>query len=296
MSRYRWVDSQRAEQFPVAAACRVAGVSRQAYYEWKEKERSGPSAASFDEARLVNEMHDIHAELDETYGSPRMTRELRRRGYCVNHKRVERLMVENDIVGVTPRRSVRTTIRDDLAPPLPDLVGRGFSPGEPNRRYAGDITYVPTGEGWLFLATALDLGSRRLAGWAMADHLRSELVENALKAALELRGSLAGALFHSDRGSQYLSGDYRALCDRLEVSQSAGRVATCFDNSVAESFFSSLKRELVHRYRFATRAEAMAAITAWIKRYNAVRLHSAIGYVPPIEWEIQYLHRQQQAA
>jgi len=296
VSRYRWVDSQRAEQFPVAAACRVAGVSRQAYYEWKEKERSGPSAASFDEARLVNEMHDIHAELDETYGSPRMTRELRRRGYCVNHKRVERLMVENDIVGVTPRRSVRTTIRDDLAPPLPDLVGRSFSPGEPNRRYAGDITYVPTGEGWLFLATALDLGSRRLAGWAMADHLRSELVENALKAALELRGSLAGALFHSDRGSQYLSGDYRALCDRLEVSQSAGRVATCFDNSVAESFFSSLKRELVHRYRFATRAEAMAAITAWIKRYNAVRLHSAIGYVPPIEWEIQYLHRQQQAA
>jgi len=296
VSRYRWVDFQRAEQFPVAAACRVAGVSRQAYYEWKEKERSGPSAASFDEARLVNEMHDIHAELDETYGSPRMTRELRRRGYCVNHKRVERLMVENDIVGVTPRRSVRTTIRDDLAPPLPDLVGRGFSPGEPNRRYAGDITYVPTGEGWLFLATALDLGSRRLAGWAMADHLRSELVENALKAALELRGSLAGALFHSDRGSQYLSGDYRALCDRLGVSQSAGRVATCFDNSVAESFFSSLKRELVHRYRFATRAEAMAAITAWIKRYNAVRLHSAIGYVPPIEWEIQYLHRQQQAA
>ena len=296
MSRYRWVDSQRAEHFPVAAACRVAGVSRQAYYEWKEKEATGPTDAQWDEAHLVNEMYDIHADSDETYGSPRMTGELRRRGYCVNHKRTERLMRLHGIVGVTPRRSVRTTIRDDLAPPLPDLIGRDFSPGEPNRRYCGDITYVPTGEGWLYFASVLDLGSRRLAGWAMADHMRSELVEEALEHALELRGCLAGTIFHSDRGSQYLSGDYRALCERLGVTQSAGRVATCFDNSAAESLFSSLKRELVHRYRFATRSAAIAAITAWIKRYNAVRLHSSIGYVPPTEWEIQYRHRQQQGA
>ena len=202
MSRYRWVDSQRAEHFPVAAACRVAGVSRQAYYEWKEKEATGPTDAQWDEAHLVNEMYDIHADSDETYGSPRMTGELRRRGYCVNHKRTERLMRLHGIVGVTPRRSVRTTIRDDLAPPLPDLIGRDFSPGEPNRRYCGDITYVPTGEGWLYFASVLDLGSRRLAGWAMADHMRSELVEEALEHALELRGCLAGTIFHSDRGSQ----------------------------------------------------------------------------------------------
>ncbi|MGH9300235.1 MAG: IS3 family transposase [Acidimicrobiales bacterium] len=296
MSRYRWIDSQRAEHFPVAAACRVAGVSRQAYYEWKEREAAGPSEAEWDEALLVNEMHEIHIESDKTYGSGRMTSELRRRGYCINHKRTERLMAKNGIVGVTPRRSVRTTIRDDLGPPLPDLIGRNFSTGEPNRRYVGDITYVPTGEGWLFLATTLDLGSRRLAGWAMADHMRSKLVADALTAALELRGSLAGSIFHSDRGSQYLSGDYRRLCDQLGVAQSAGRVATCFDNSVAESFFSSLKRELVHRYRFATRADAIAAITAWIKRYNAVRLHTSLSNIPPIEWEIRYRHQAQQAA
>lgn len=267
-----------------------------AYYEWKDREGAGPSEADREEACVVAEMQAIHEELDETYGSPRMTKELRRRGFCVNHKRVERLMALNGIVGVTPRRSVRTTIRSELSPPLPDLIGGDFSPGEPNRRYCGDITYVPTGEGWLYLASVLDLGSRRLAGWNMADHMRSELVEVALERACELRGCLAGATFHSDRGSQYLSGSYQELCRRLGVDQSAGRVATRFDNSAAESFFSSLKRELVHRYRFATRADAIAAITAWIKRYNAIRLHSAIGYVPPIEWELKYRHQVQQAA
>ena len=296
MSRYRWVDSQRAEKFPVAAACRAAGVSRQAYYEWKEREAAGPSPAEREEACVVAEMKAVHEELDETYGSPRMTRELRRRGFCVNHKRVERLMALHKMRGVAPRRSVRTTIRSELSPPLPDLIGGDFSPGEPNRRYAGDITYVPTGEGWLFLATVLDLGSRRLAGWEMADHMRSELVESALERARDLRGCLAGATFHSDRGAQYLSGSFGELCRRLGVNQSAGRVATCYDNSAAESFFSSLKRELVHRYRFATRADAIVAITAWINRYNAVRLHSAIGYVPPIEWELKYRHQEAEAA
>ena len=227
MSRYRHVSAMKAEGFPVEAACRAAEVSTSAYYGWSAKEAAGPSDKELEDVCVVAEMRAVHEELDATYGSPRMTRELSRRGFRVNHKRTERLMAENGIVAVTPRRSVRTTIRDDLAPPLPDLVRGDFSPGEPNRRYAGDIAYVPTGEGWLFLATALDLGSRRLAGRAMADHMRTELVEEALLVALELRGSLAGALFHSDRGSQYLSGDYRRLCERLGVAQSAGRVATC---------------------------------------------------------------------
>ncbi len=296
MSRYRHVSAMKAEGFPIQAACRAAQVSTSAYYDWKNNEANGPSKAELEEACVVAEMRAIHEELDATYGSPRMTKELRRRGFCVNHKRVERLMARHGLVGVTPRRSVRTTIRSELAPPLPDLIGGDFSPGEPNRRYCGDITYVPTGEGWLYLATVLDLGSRRLAGWNMADHMRSELVEVALERACELRGDLAGAAFHSDRGSQYLSGSYQNLCGRLGVYQSAGRVATCFDNSAAESFFSSLKREFVHRYRFATRADAIAAINSWVKRYNTIRLHSSIGYVPPVEWEIQYLHRQQQAA
>jgi len=195
-----------------------------------------------------------------------MTGELRRRGFCVNHKRTERLMAENGIVAVTPRRLVRTTLPATLAVPLPDLIGRDFSIGEPNRRYVGDITYIPTDEGWLYLASVLDLGSRRLAGWHMAAHMRSELVERALERAGDLRGCLAGATFHSDLGSQYLSGDYRALCERLGVRQSAGRVGSSADNAAAESFWSRLKRELVHRYRFKTRDEARFAITAWIHR------------------------------
>ncbi|MGH9291994.1 MAG: IS3 family transposase [Acidimicrobiales bacterium] len=202
MSRYRHVSAMKAEGFPIEAACRAAEVSTPAYYEWKAKEAAGPSDKELEDACVVAEMRAIYEELDESYGSPRMTKELRRRGFCVNHKRSERLMAEKAIVAVTPRRSIRTTIRCELAPPLPHLVKGDFSIGEPNKRYCGDITYVPTGEGWLFLATVLDLGSRRLAGWAMAGHMRTELVKEALLRALELRGSLAGALFHSDNENE----------------------------------------------------------------------------------------------
>ena len=294
MSRYRFVSTMKAEGFPVDAACEAAEVSTSAYYEWLQR-AVGPTDAELDEAYLVNRIRDIHADSDATYGSPRVTGELRRRGYCVNHKRTERLMAENAIVGVTPRRRTpRTTMAAEGAPPLPDLVNQDFTPGEPDRRWAGDITYIGTDEGWLYLASVLDLGSRRLVGWAMDETMPTALVANALRQATELRGGdITGVIFHSDRGSQYLSAEYRELCDKLGIRQSAGRVATCFDNSAAESFWSSLKRELVHRYRFATRADAMAAINAWIRRYNNVRLHSTLGYVPPIEWELRYRLTQQ---
>jgi transposase InsO family protein len=288
----------KAEGFPIDAACEVAEVSTSAYYEWRQR-AVGPTSAELDEAYLIDDIRDIHVGSDSTYGSPRVTAALRRRGSCVNHKRTERLMAENAIVGVTPkRRTPRTTMQAEGAPPLPDLVNQDFTPGEPDRRWAGDITYIGTDEGWLYLASVLDLGSRRLVGWAMDETMPTALVADALRRARELRGGdITGVIFHSDRGSQYLSAEYRDLCDRLGVRQSAGRVATCFDNSAAESFWSSLKRELVHRYRFTTRAEAMAAINAWIRRYNNVRLHSTLGYVPPIEWELRYrLTQQQQAA
>jgi len=200
VSRYRHVDAMKAEGFPIAAACEAAEVSRSAYYEWKATEASGPSEAELEEAYLVNEIIDIHGATDGTYGSPRVTKELRRRGYCTNHKRVERLMAEHGVVGVTPRRFVRTTLPAPYAEDLPDLVQGDFSPGQPNRRYVGDITYIPTAEGWLYLASVLDLGSRRLAGWAMAEHMRAELVSSALEAAADLRGCVSGAVFHSDRG------------------------------------------------------------------------------------------------
>jgi transposase InsO family protein len=296
VSRYRHVDAMKAEGFAVRAACSAAEVSSSSYYEWKDKDASCLSEAVREEGELVAEIRKIHTELDKTYGSPRMTSELHRRGHRVNHKRIERLMRAHDVVAISERRRVRTTIPAENAPPLPDLVERRFAPGAPDVAWAGDITYIPTDEGWLYLSSVLDLGSRRLIGWQMDDNMATPLVATALERAIELRGGGRGVIFHSDRGSQYLGRTYRDLCDHHGVRQSAGRVATCFDNSVAEAFWSSLKRELVHRFRFATRAQAKAAVEAWIRRYNAVRLHSSLGYVPPIEWELNYRRRQMSQA
>lgn len=297
MMRYHHVDAMKAEGFPVRAACGAAEISSSSYYEWKERDTGGPSESERSEHALLAEIREIHADSDQSYGSPRTTRELRRRGRRVNHKRVERLMRVHELVGITERRRVRTTIPAEDAPPLPDLVERCFAPGAPDVAWAGDITYIRTSEGWLYLSSVLDLGSRRLLGWSIDDNMATPLVADALSDAVRVRGGHAvGVIFHSDRGSQYLSETYRALCVSFGIRQSAGRVATCFDNSVAEAFWSSLKRELVHRYRFATRAEARAAITSWIHRYNAVRLHSSLDYVPPIEWELNYRRQQLQAA
>jgi transposase InsO family protein len=293
VSRYHHVDAMKAAGFPVRSACKAAAISASSYYEWKARV---PSAAELAENELLGEIREIYTDSDENYGSPRVTKELRSRGRPVNHKRVERLMHLHELVGITERRRVRTTIPAEDAPPLPDLVERRFAPGEPDVAWAGDITYIPTGEGWLYLSSVLDLGSRRLIGWKMDDNMATPLVADALEAAVQLRGGARGVIFHSDRGSQYLSGTYRGLCTSYGIAQSAGRVATCFDNAVAEAFWSSLKRELVHRYRFVTRDQAKAAITAWIKRYNAVRLHSSLGYPPPVEWELNYYRQQLQAA
>jgi transposase InsO family protein len=270
-------------------ACMVADVSRQAFHDWRARVGAGPTAAERTEAELVVQIRKIHDEFDGTYGEPRVTEELVRRGRPTNHKRVERLMRLHGIVGVHKPAKVRTTIPAEDAPPLPDLIGRRFNPGRPDVAWVGDITYIPTGEGWLYLASVLDLGSRRLLGYSMADHMRTELVAAALAMAAGARGgATAGIIFHGDRGSQYLSGDYRQLAADLEMRQSVGRTGVCWDNSVAESFWSSLKRELVHRYRFPDRATARRAIFAWINRYNQLRLHSSLGYLPPIEWENKY--------
>jgi putative transposase len=218
-----------------------------------------------------------------------MTSELVRRGIVVNHKRVERLMRQHGIVGVHKPAKVRTTISAEDNPPIPDRVERNFTPSAPDVAWCSDITYIATGEGWLYLASVLDLGSRRLLGYSMADHMRTELVIDALDMAAAVRGGItAGIIGHSDRGSQYMSHDYQARLGELGMLASVGRTGVCWDNSVAESFWSSLKRELVHRYRFATRAEARRAIFAWINCYNHRRLHSILGYIPPIEWETNY--------
>ena len=294
MIRYRWVAARKAEGFPITMACDVAAVSRQAFHDWRARTAAGPTAAELAETELVGLMREIHAASDGTYGEPRMTEELTRRGRVVNHKRVRRLMRMYGIVGVHKPAKVRTTISAEEHPPLPDLIGRRFAPAAPDVAWCGDITYVPTGEGWLYVASVLDLGSRRLVGYSMAEHMRTELVVDALGMAAAARGGrTAGIIFHGDRGSQYMSSDYRQLIADLDMFQSVGRTGVCWDNAVAESFWSSLKREVVHRYRFATRADARRAIFAWINRYNQQRLHSSLGYLPPIEWE--QLYRQAQA-
>ena len=294
MTRYRWVAARKAEGFPITMACKVAEVSRQAFHDWRAARSSGPTAAEAADAELVEQIRSIHNEFDGTYGEPRITEELARRGQATNHKRVERLMRAHGIVGVHKPAKVRTTIPAEDAPPLPDLIGRRFAPGAPDVAWVGDITYIPTGEGWLYLASVLDLGSRRLLGYSMADHMRTELVADALTMAAGARGGVTGGIiFHGDRGSQYLSDGYRQLVTDLAMVQSVGRTGVCWDNSVAEAFWSSLKRELVHRYRFPDRADARRAIFAWINRYNQLRLHSSLRYLPPIEWENQY--RQPQA-
>ena len=293
MSRYRFVSAMKAEGFPVLAACEAAEVSTSAYYDWAVRS-ARPTDAEWDEALVVNEMRRVHGELDDTYGSPRMTEELRGRGFCVNHKRVERLMAAHGIYAKDGRRKkVRTTIPDVTAPPLPDLVGRDFRVGVPGERTCGDITYIRTDEGWLYLADVLDLGSRRVVGYAMADHMRSELVEAALEMAVATRGGdVSGMIFHHDHGSQYMGRDFRALCDRHHVVQSVGHIGSSQDNAVAESFWATLKRELVSRYRFATRAEARRAIVWWINHYNTRRRHSAIANSTPLEWELGHLRAQ----
>ena len=297
MTRYWWVAARKAEGFPITTACEVAEVSRQAFHDWRARQSEPLTDAEVAEAELVDEIRAIHHEFDQTYGEPRVTPELARRGWVVNHKRVERLMRVNGIVGVHKPARVRTTIPAEASPPLPDLLGRRFAPTRPDVAWCGDITYIRTGQGWLYVASVLDVGSRRLLGYSMAPHMRTELVTDALDMAAAARGDdVAGIVFHSDRGSQYLSGCHRQAIADLEMVQSVGRTGVCWDNSVAESFWSSLKRELVHRYRFETRADARRAIFAWINRYNTRRLHTSLGCVPPAEWEHQYRQPQARAA
>lgn len=228
MTRYRWVLDRKAEGFPITMACKIAEVSRQAFNDWRKKCAAGPTATEIADTALVAEMRAIQADFDDTYGEPRMTPELAERGFKVNHKRVERLMRIHGIVGVHKPPKVRTTIPAEENPPMPDLIGRRFAPGAPDVAWVGDITYIRTGEGWLYLASVLDLGSRRWLGYSMADHMRTELVSNALDMAVATRGGrVKGIIFHGDRGSQYMSHDYRNQVVGYGMVQSVGRTGVC---------------------------------------------------------------------
>ena len=291
MTRYACVDDQRAAGFPVRAACEAAGVSSSGYYDYCAREAAGPTVRQLAEAELVELMRAIFDAADGNYGVPRMFKELRRAGVVLNHKRVHRLMRKHGMAGRFRRRSCRTTFPGADGYQIPDLVGRRFAPGAPDVAWCQDITYVPTGEGWLFLASVLDLGSRRMLGYSMADHMRTELVLDALGMAVAARGgdhAVAGVIGHADRGSQYTSNDYLDFCHARQIRPSVGKTGICWDNAVAESFWESLKRECLQGRVFATRAEARRAIFRWINWYNTSRLHTTLNGVPPLEWEQQY--------
>lgn len=289
MTRYVCVDNQKAAGFPVKAACKAAEVSTSGFYDWCAREAAEPTVREVAEAELVELMREIFDASDGNYGVPRMHRELRRGGLKINVKRVRRLMRVHGMAGRCRRRRCQTTFPGPDGYQIPDLIQRGFAPGAPDQAWCQDITYIPTGEGWLYLASVLDLGSRRLLGYSMADHIRTELVLDALEMAVAARnGAVADVIAHADRGSQYTSNDYLEFCRTRQMRPSVGRTGVCWDNAVAESFWESLKRECLQGRVFATRAEARRKIFRWINWYNSTRLHSSLNHTPPIEWEQQY--------
>jgi transposase InsO family protein len=268
----------------VVMLCRALGVSPSGFYAWRGR---APSVRSRTDAVLLEHIRAAHAQSHCTYGAPRVHAELRAGGACVGRKRVARLMRTAGLAGRCPKRFRRTTIPAVVpAAEPPDLVRRDFHPNAPDRLWVSDITYVRTWEGWLYLAVILDAFSRRVLGWALADHLRTELATAALEMALANRRPGPGLIHHSDRGGQYLSAAYIGLIAEHGARSSVGRPGTCWDNAVPESFFATLKTELLHRAVWPTRQRARTAIFSYIEAfYNRQRRHSALGFRSPADFE-----------
>ena len=264
--------------------CRVLEVSRSGFHAWARRE---PSARAVADDALSGRIAEIHGESGKTYGSPRVHAELRLEdGVRVGRKRVERLMRRAGLSGMIRRRRGRTTISVPGIRTAPDLVERDFNPTEPNRLWAADITYIRTWEGWLYLASVMDCYSRRIVGWALADNLRAELVVDALEMAVARRRPDAGLVHHSDRGSQYTSLTFTRRCRSVGIDVSMGSRGDCFDNAVLESFHASLKKDLIHRRSWPTKAETRTAVFNYIEAfYNRRRRHSSLGMLSPLEFE-----------
>jgi putative transposase len=268
--------------FPVSRMCEVLRVSRSGFYAWLDRP---PSARAERDAEIVGAIRVSHAASDGAYGALRIHEDLKDEGFRVGKKRVARLMREHGVVGVSRRRGPRTTTRKAGDPKGPDLVEREFTAARPDAIWVADITYVPTGSGFLYLAVVLDVFSRRIVGWAMAGHLRTELVLAALDMAIAQRKP-TGVVHHSDHGCQYTSLAFGARCREAGVRPSLGSVGDCFDNAMCESFFATLECELLDRRRFATKAEARMALFYFIEGwYNPRRRHSALGYDSPVTHE-----------
>lgn len=269
----------------IAMLCRVLGVSSSGYYAWRKRP---PSARATKDAQLTEQIITIHQESRETYGAPRIHAELRADGVGCGRRRVARLMRSATIVGCHRRRRPITTVREPAAPVAPDRVERHFMATKPNELWSADITYVPTSMGFLYVAVVLDVFSRRIVGWAMADHLRTELIVSALDMARWNRRPEPGVIHHSDHGCQYTSIAFGEHCRDAGIELSMGSVGDCYDNAITESFFATLECELLQRHTFRTHVEARTAIFAFIEGfYNTHRRHSALGYLSPAAFERQ---------
>ena len=267
----------------MAWACDALEVSESGYYAWAGR---APSPAELRRGQLLVAIEQVHAEVKGRYGSPRMTAELNARGFACTENTVAQLMKAHGIRAKAPRRFVRTTDSRHGLPVADNVLGRDFEPPGPNVAWSADITYIPTADGWLYLAVVEDLFSRMIVGWSMGEAMTSRLAVDALEMALRRRLPGAGLLAHSDRGSQYASDHYQRLLGQRGITCSMSRRADCWDNAPVESFFASLKRELVHDEKYTTREQAKASIFEYVEAfYNRVRLHSSLGFLSPEQFE-----------
>jgi putative transposase len=280
------VEREKA-QYSIVMLCRTLAVSVSGFYAWRNRE---PSARARKDVELTEQIVQIHEESRQTYGAPRIHADLAAAGVRCGKKRVARLMRAAGIVGCHRRRHMVTTTREPAASSAPDYLQRRFVATAPNAKWTADITYVPTWAGFLYLAVVLDVFSRRIVGWAMADHLRTELVLSALDMALWNRRPDPGVIHHSDHGCQYTSIAFGTRCQEAGVVPSLGSRGDCYDNAITESFFATLECELLDRQTFRTRTQARTALFDYIEGfYNTHRRHSALGYLSPVAFERQFV-------
>jgi transposase InsO family protein len=281
--RFRLIEDHR-DVWPVRVMCEALNVSPSGYYAWRSRPVSPRKIAN---RALLVDIRRVHAQHQERYGAPRVHAELRAEGHTASRKRVERVMRQHGLRARAPRRyRVCTTDSKHSLPVAANLLDQNFVADQPNQVWLADITYIPTSEGWLYLAVILDLFTRKVVGWAMRDHMRAELTIAALTMAIQRQRPRAGLIHHSDRGSQYAAGDYRDILQTAAIIQSMSRKGNCWDNAPMESFFGTLKTELVHHREYPDRDTARRDLFAYIEAYyNRRRIHSAIGYITPQQAE-----------